>query len=102
MNIGTPVDAIGSGRVVSAGWQSGYGNAVVIKLSDGRYVLYGHLSKFKVYAGEHVTGGQRVALSGDTGNSTGPHLHFEVRKSNVYGADIDPLAYLRSHQVTNY
>ena len=102
VNTGTPVLAIGPGSVVSAGWQSGYGNAVVIKLSDGRYVLYGHLSAFKVHAGERVTGGERVALSGDTGNSTGPHLHFEVRTSNVYGADIDPLAYLRSHHVSNY
>ena len=102
VNVGTPVAAVGPGTVVSAGWQNSYGNTVVIRLSGGRYVLYGHLSAFKVSAGEHVSGGERVALSGDTGNSTGPHLHFEMRTSNVYGADIDPLAFLRSHQVTNY
>ncbi|MFC1410635.1 M23 family metallopeptidase [Streptacidiphilus sp. N1-12] len=102
VDVGTPVDAIGAGTVVSAGWQTSYGNAVVLKLSGGDYALYAHLSAFKVSAGEHVSAGQRIALSGNTGNSTGPHLHFEVRTSNVYGADTNPLAFLRAHGVGDF
>lgn len=97
---GTSVRSIGPGTVVSAGWSGSYGNEVVIKHSDGMYSQYAHLSSLGVSAGESVTGGQQIGLSGTTGNSTGPHLHFEVRTGPSYGSDVDPIAYLRSHGVS--
>ncbi|NJQ00286.1 transglycosylase family protein [Streptomyces zingiberis] len=97
---GTQVKAIGSGTVVSAGWAGAYGNEVVIRHEDGRYSQYAHLSSLSVSAGQAVQGGTQIGLSGSTGNSTGPHLHFEVRTGPSYGSDIDPLAYLRGQGVT--
>ncbi|MFE3938382.1 M23 family metallopeptidase, partial [Streptomyces goshikiensis] len=67
--------------------------------SDGRYSPYPHVSALSVTAGQPVTGGQRNGRSGSTGNTTGPHLHFEMRTGPGYGTDIDPLAYLRGHGV---
>ncbi|WP_175410237.1 peptidoglycan DD-metalloendopeptidase family protein [Streptomyces sp. TRM64462] len=93
---GTQVWSAAPGTVVSAGWQGAYGNAVVVRHVDGMFSLYAHLSAVSVSAGEQVTAGQQLGLSGSTGNSTGPHLHFEVRTSNTYSAHTDPLAYLRS------
>ncbi|WP_405859418.1 LysM peptidoglycan-binding domain-containing M23 family metallopeptidase [Streptomyces sp. NBC_00090] len=97
---GTTVRAVGAGTVVSAGWSGAYGNEVVIQHSDGSYSQYAHLSSLSVSSGQSVSGGQQIGLSGSTGNSTGPHLHFEIRTSPNYGADIDPLAYLRQHGVS--
>jgi murein DD-endopeptidase MepM/ murein hydrolase activator NlpD len=97
---GTSLKAVGAGTVVSAGWGGAYGNQVVIKLADGYYAQYAHLSSIGVSAGQSVTGGQQIGLSGATGNVTGPHLHFEIRTTPDYGSDIDPLAYLRSKGVT--
>ncbi|MER7816716.1 LysM peptidoglycan-binding domain-containing M23 family metallopeptidase [Streptomyces sp. NPDC096153] len=97
---GTSVKSVGPGTVVSAGWSGAYGNEVVIKHNDGTYSQYAHLSQLSVSSGESVTGGQQIGLSGSTGNSTGPHLHFEIRTSPGYGSDIDPLAYLRRHGVS--
>ncbi|MFG2981459.1 peptidoglycan DD-metalloendopeptidase family protein [Streptomyces sp. NPDC048258] len=97
---GTTVKAVGAGTVVSAGWAGAYGNEVIIKHEDGTYSQYGHLSQLSVSAGQSVTGGQRIGLSGSTGNSTGPHLHFEIRTGPSYGSDIDPVAYLRSKGVS--
>ncbi|MFE4632532.1 LysM peptidoglycan-binding domain-containing M23 family metallopeptidase [Streptomyces sp. NPDC056773] len=97
---GTTVRAVGAGTVVSAGWSGSYGNEVVIRHADGRYSQYAHLSQLSVSSGQSVTGGQTIGLSGSTGNSTGPHLHFEIRTGPSYGSDIDPLAYLRSKGVT--
>ncbi|MFF8415078.1 M23 family metallopeptidase [Streptomyces omiyaensis] len=97
---GTTVRAVGAGTVVSAGWSGAYGNEVVIQHADGNYSQYAHLSSLSVSAGQSVDGGQQIGLSGSTGNSTGPHLHFEIRTSPSYGADIDPLAYLRQHGVS--
>ncbi|MFD0317711.1 M23 family metallopeptidase [Streptomyces flavalbus] len=97
---GTAVHAVGSGTVVEAGWAGAYGNQVVIKMVDGTYTQYGHLSSIAVSVGQTVTPGQQIALSGATGNVTGPHLHFEARTSADYGTDIDPLAYLRAHGVS--
>ncbi|MER5898156.1 LysM peptidoglycan-binding domain-containing M23 family metallopeptidase [Streptomyces sp. NPDC001876] len=97
---GTSVRSIGPGTVVSAGWSGAYGNEVVIKHDDGMYSQYAHLSSLGVSAGQTVTGGQQIGLSGSTGNSTGPHLHFEVRTGPSYGSDVDPIAYLRSHGVS--
>ncbi|MER6013610.1 M23 family metallopeptidase [Streptomyces bluensis] len=96
---GTAVHAVGSGTVVEAGWGGAYGNNIVLKMHDGTYTQYGHLSSIGVSVGQTVTPGQRIGLSGATGNVTGPHLHFEARTTAEYGSDIDPVAYLRSHGV---
>jgi murein DD-endopeptidase MepM/ murein hydrolase activator NlpD len=96
---GTAVHAVGSGEVVEAGWEGSYGNQVVIKMNDGTYTQYAHMSSVSVSVGQTVTPGQQIGLSGATGNVTGAHLHFEARTSPEYGSDIDPLAYLRSHGV---
>ncbi|MFC8080035.1 LysM peptidoglycan-binding domain-containing M23 family metallopeptidase [Streptomyces sp. NPDC057307] len=97
---GTTVKAVGPGTVVSAGWAGSYGNEVVIKHDDGQYSQYAHLSSLSVSAGQSVGGGDQIGLSGSTGNSTGPHLHFEIRTGPSYGSDVDPLAYLRGHGVS--
>ncbi|MFC9812446.1 peptidoglycan DD-metalloendopeptidase family protein [Streptomyces virginiae] len=94
--MGTSVKAVGAGTVVSAGWSGAYGNEVVIRHADGKYSQYAHLSQLSVSSGQSVTAGQSIGLSGSTGNSTGPHLHFEIRTSPSYGSDMDPIAYLRS------
>ncbi|MBZ9599112.1 M23 family metallopeptidase, partial [Streptomyces erythrochromogenes] len=94
--MGTSVKAVGAGTVVSAGWSGSYGNEVVIRHADGKYSQYAHLSQLSVSSGQSVTAGQSIGLSGSTGNSTGPHLHFEIRTSPSYGSDMDPIAYLRS------
>ncbi|MFI1363796.1 M23 family metallopeptidase [Streptomyces griseochromogenes] len=96
---GTFVKAVAAGTVVSAGWGGAYGNQVVIRLNDGYYAQYAHLSQLSVSAGQTVTGGQQIGLSGATGNVTGPHLHFEIRTTPDYGSDVDPVGYLRSHGV---
>jgi murein DD-endopeptidase MepM/ murein hydrolase activator NlpD len=97
---GTPLKAVAEGTVVSSGWGGAYGNQVVIRLNDGYYAQYAHLSQLSVSAGQTVGVGQQVGLSGATGNVTGPHLHFEIRTTPDYGSDVDPLAYLRSHGVS--
>ncbi|WP_151482508.1 LysM peptidoglycan-binding domain-containing M23 family metallopeptidase [Streptomyces albicerus] len=97
---GTSLKSVGAGTVVSAGWGGAYGNQVVIKLNDGHYAQYAHLSSLSVSAGQSVTGGQQVGLSGATGNVTGPHLHFEIRTTPDYGSDVDPMAFLRSKGVS--
>ncbi|WP_445528725.1 M23 family metallopeptidase [Streptomyces cyslabdanicus] len=96
---GTPVHAVGLGTVVDAGWGGAYGNQVVIRMADGMYTQYGHLSSIAVSVGQRVVPGQRIGLSGATGNVTGPHLHFEARTTPDYGSDVDPVAYLRKHGV---
>ncbi|MEU2551996.1 M23 family metallopeptidase [Streptomyces sp. NPDC003388] len=96
---GTSVHAVGAGTVVSTGWGGAYGNQIVIRMADGMYTQYGHLSSIGVTVGQKVTPGQQIALSGATGNVTGPHLHFEARTSPEYGSDVDPVAYLREHGV---
>ncbi|KOV52639.1 peptidase [Streptomyces sp. AS58] len=97
---GTPLKAVGAGTVVSAGWAGAYGNQVVIRLADGYYAQYAHLSSLSVSSGQTVTAGQQVGYSGATGNVTGPHLHFEIRTTPDYGSDVDPVAYLGSHGVS--
>ena len=88
---GTTVVASSGGTVTKAGWGSGYGYVVYIKHPDGRETRYGHLSKVLVSAGQSVKQGQKIALSGNTGRSTGPHLHFEIR---INGTAVNPLKYL--------
>ncbi|MDT9693005.1 transglycosylase family protein [Streptomyces sp. P9(2023)] len=97
---GTSVKAVAPGRVVSAGWAGAYGYQIVIRHDDGRYSQYAHLSALTVRDGQRVNGGQRIARSGSTGNSSGPHLHFEMRTGPGYGSDVDPLAYLRARGVS--
>ncbi|KAF4410198.1 MULTISPECIES: M23 family metallopeptidase [Streptomyces] len=97
---GTPVRSVGTGTVVEAGWDGSYGNSVVIKMNDGTYTQYGHLSSIAVSAGQQVTPAQQIGLAGNTGNSFGAHLHFEARTTAEYGSHIDPVAYLRSHGVS--
>ncbi|MDQ0992277.1 M23 family metallopeptidase [Streptomyces sp. V3I7] len=103
--VGTEVVAVHGGTVVKAGpWGGGdgpaYGNAIVIKHANGLYTQYAHLSRIDVKVGQVVTTGQHIALSGNTGNTTGPHLHFEVRKTPNYGSAINPVNFLRSMGVT--
>lgn len=86
--LGTPVDAAADGTIEFAGWNGGYGNLVIIRHPDGRETRYGHLSKILVSEGEKVSAGQEFALSGSTGKSTGPHLHFEMREN---GEVVNPL-----------
>jgi murein DD-endopeptidase MepM/ murein hydrolase activator NlpD len=102
--IGTKVEAAHTGRVVKAGPNGGgdgpaYGNAIVIKHANGKYSQYAHLSKIEVKVGDRVTTGDEIARSGNTGNSSGPHLHFEIRTSPNYGSALDPVAYLKSVHV---
>ncbi|WP_406147963.1 M23 family metallopeptidase [Streptomyces sp. NBC_01012] len=102
--IGTKVEAAHTGRVVKAGPNGGgdgpaYGNAIVIKHANGKYSQYAHLSKIEVKVGDRVNTGDEIARSGNTGNSSGPHLHFEIRTSPNYGSALDPVAYLRTVHV---
>ncbi len=89
--IGTAVCASSGGQVVRAGWGSGYGYCVYIQHSDGKMTRYGHLSKVLVKAGQTVKQGEKIALSGNTGVSSGPHLHFEIL---INGTQVNPLNYL--------
>ncbi|MFF6947169.1 transglycosylase family protein [Streptomyces iakyrus] len=93
---GTTVKSVASGSVVSAGWGGSYGYQVVVRHTDGRYSQYAHLSAISVRDGQSVSAGQRIGRSGSTGNSSGPHLHFEVRTGPGFGSDVDPVAYLRA------
>lgn len=89
--IGTAVMASSGGTVVRAGWASGYGYVVYINHADGRQTRYGHLSKVLVKSGQIVKQGQKIALSGNTGRSTGPHVHFEIL---IGGSQVNPLNYM--------
>ena len=89
--IGTSVVASCGGRVSFAGWKASYGNCIFIEHPDGRQTRYAHLSKVLVSAGQNVSQGEKIALSGNTGVSTGPHLHFEIR---IGGKAVDPLKYI--------
>src|SRR6185437_12706885 len=85
--VDTPIEAAGAGKVVAAGWDStGYGNRVIIDHGNGQLTLYGHLDKMSVHAGDLVAAGQRIGLSGSTGNSTGPHLHFGLQVNGLWVA----------------
>ncbi|MFJ7335823.1 transglycosylase family protein [Streptomyces sp. NPDC101110] len=97
---GTSVKSVAAGSVVSAGWGGSFGYQVVVRHTDGRYSQYAHLSAISVRDGQSVSAGQRIGRSGSTGNSSGPHLHFEVRTGPGFGSDVDPVAYLRAGGVT--
>lgn len=91
---GTPVHATGAGVVTYAGWYSGYGLYVQIDHGYGIVSFYGHNSKILVHVGEHVVRGQVVSLSGDTGHSTGPHVHFGM---HYRGLPVNPLQFIESN-----
>jgi Peptidase family M23 len=93
--VGTPINAAADGTVVVAGWKSGYGNLVEIRHGDGTITRYGHNSQLSVSVGQTVRQGQQVARMGNTGHSTGSHLHFEIRPSG--GNAVNPMAHLPSN-----
>jgi murein DD-endopeptidase MepM/ murein hydrolase activator NlpD len=88
---GTPIHAADGGRVAIAGWMGGYGNYTCIQHTGSLSTCYGHQSRIAVSVGQSVSQGQVIGYSGNTGHSTGPHLHFEVR---VGGNPVDPMGYL--------
>ncbi len=87
---GAAVVAANAGTVTLAGWNSGYGNCIIIDHGGGRATLYAHLSAYSVSKGQTVSRGQRIGSVGSTGNSTGPHLHFEVL---INGSAVDPMQF---------
>ncbi|PZO08922.1 MAG: peptidase M23 [Leptolyngbya foveolarum] len=88
---GTPIQAAETGIVIFSGWYGGYGNAVILDHGGGMTTLYGHASRLNVSEGETAKKGDAIAAIGSTGLSTGPHLHFEVRRN---GEPVDPMNYL--------
>jgi murein DD-endopeptidase MepM/ murein hydrolase activator NlpD len=88
---GTPIRAADSGRVALMGWVGGYGNYTCVQHTASMSTCYGHQSRFATSNGASVSQGQVIGYSGNTGNSTGPHLHFEVR---INGTPVDPMGYL--------
>jgi predicted chitinase len=95
---GTPIQAVKDGVVVSAGDGGGYGNLTVIKHDDGTVSMYAHQSSINVKPGQEVKAGDVIGKVGSTGNSTGPHLHFEVRRGSAQGEVLDPVAYLEGSE----
>jgi murein DD-endopeptidase MepM/ murein hydrolase activator NlpD len=95
--IGTPILAVADGKIANANWGKSYGKQVVMAVDDG-WVIYAHLNAVRVKPGQKVTKGQIIGESGNTGNSSGPHLHFEMRDNIRWsaGKDIDPKAILAS------
>ncbi|MDX2932545.1 M23 family metallopeptidase [Streptomyces ipomoeae] len=97
--IGTPVRAVGEGRVVKVSCGGAFGIEIVVQHRDGYYTQYAHLAAVTVDQGERVAPGQWIGQSGTTGNSTGPHLHFEVRITPELGSGVDPVPWLRKRGV---
>ncbi|MGI5351383.1 M23 family metallopeptidase [Streptomyces sp. CA-250714] len=99
VGVGTPVRAVGDGTVVKTECGGPFGNQIVLKHPNGYYTQYAHLSRIHIKPGDQVRAGERIGLSGNTGNSTGPHLHFEVRVTPEDGSGIDPVPWLRNRGV---
>ncbi|WP_367322033.1 peptidoglycan DD-metalloendopeptidase family protein [Streptomyces sp. HUAS ZL42] len=97
--IGTPVRAVGAGRVVRVSCGGAFGMEIVIEHADGYYTQYAHLAAVAVGRGDRVATGQWIAQSGTSGNSTGPHLHFEVRVTPEMGSAVDPVPWLAARGV---
>ncbi len=93
---GTPIRAVGDGKIVSAGWDGSYGQKIVVLHSDGTETWYAHMSSF-VRTGGAVKAGDVIGRVGSTGNSTGNHLHFEARPRG--GGPVEPISWLRAHGV---
>jgi murein DD-endopeptidase MepM/ murein hydrolase activator NlpD len=94
--MGSPIEAPAAGVVIDAGWERGYGNTVTIDHGYGIVTKFAHASKLLVRKGQHVKRGERIALVGNTGLATGPHLHYEV---HVNGRPVDPLKYVLPENV---
>lgn len=94
VGVGTRVNAAGNGVVTRVGGEGAYGNTVHIRHPDGTTSVYAHLSRAGVKAGQRVKSGQQIARSGNSGRSTGAHLHFEVRTRDRYGSDVNPRSWL--------
>jgi murein DD-endopeptidase MepM/ murein hydrolase activator NlpD len=98
--IGTPVYAAASGVVRRAGSATGFGQAVYVRGDDGAVTVYGHVNRYFVVAGERVRAGEQIAEVGNRGQSTGPHLHFEVHPSGaMYGGAVDPVPWLNARGI---
>jgi murein DD-endopeptidase MepM/ murein hydrolase activator NlpD len=95
--VGSPVRAVTNATVLSAGWEGGYGRCVRLVHADGTVTVYAHLSAITVNTGERVVAGERIGREGNTGQSTGPHLHFEVR---INGTPVNPVSWLRKRGVS--
>ncbi len=99
-DIGAPVRASGAGRVITAGYSGGYGNMVEIDHGQGLTSRYGHLSRISVSEGDTISLGQKIGEAGNTGRSTGPHLHYEVRRD---GTALDPMRFVTAGtKLTSY
>lgn len=98
--IGTPIFAVADGIVERSGPASGFGLWVVIRHADGSRSVYGHINRAFVAVGERVSAGERIAEVGNRGQSTGPHLHLEIRQGSASGAKVDPVAWLRDRGLT--
>ncbi|MGW4729276.1 murein hydrolase activator EnvC family protein [Streptomyces shenzhenensis] len=98
--VGTPVHAVGAGVVVATGCDGAFGNNIVIRHDNGYYTQYAHLSVLQVSTGQYVRPGDPIALSGNSGNSSGPHLHFEVRVTPEFGSAVNPVIWMHEHGVT--
>jgi murein DD-endopeptidase MepM/ murein hydrolase activator NlpD len=98
--IGTPIYAPEAGVVVQAGPASGFGLAVAIRHGDGTITLYGHVNQFFVTTGQAVSTGQQIAEVGNRGQSTGPHLHFEVHTGGLYVNRVNPVSWLTAHGIS--
>jgi murein DD-endopeptidase MepM/ murein hydrolase activator NlpD len=98
--IGTPVYSPEGGVVVQAGTASGFGYAVAIQHGDGTITLYGHVNQYFVAAGQVVSAGQQIAEVGNRGQSTGPHLHFEVHTGGLYANRTNPTPWLTARGIS--
>lgn len=99
VGIGAPVRSVGAGRVTSVSCGGGFGMQVLVQHPNGYYSQYAHLAGVTVDQGEQVVTGQWIGQAGTTGNSTGPHLHFEVRLTPYLGSGVDPVSWLRERGV---
>ncbi len=97
--LGTPILAATDGVVVRAGSASGYGNAVYVQDADGNVHIYGHMRYYSVSAGDIVHAGDQIAKVGNEGQSTGPHLHYEIHRGGMHGRPTDPRAWLAERGV---
>ncbi|MFI9152558.1 peptidoglycan DD-metalloendopeptidase family protein [Streptomyces sp. NPDC053367] len=99
-DIGTPIYAAGDGTVIAAGPATGYGLWIRIRHDDGTVTEYGHMDTIGVSTGQRVSGGQQIARMGSRGQSTGPHLHFEVQSNTAGGRGINPVPYMAARGVS--
>lgn len=95
VGVGTTVRSAANGIVTRVGREGAYGNSVHVRHPDGFTTVYAHLNNSNVRLGQNVKSGQAIAKSGNTGRSTGAHLHFEVRSRDKYGGDVNPASWLK-------